>query len=366
MHIISLRIFAFSLVGMDHSAELKTVQKWEKEFKCSFTKEIKNRKVVSVKCDLCVKYVSRLRNLRSFTPIWVTGSTSVKKDSVKKHVNGEAHLMAVDLDMKESLGASRFNEKIVESSPIGQGLAKMAESDKETMRVCFNTVYYLAKLERPFSDFPQLLSLQQKNGVKQFENYKNDRAAAKFCDATGKTLKDDLVKDLVDAKYYSLLTDGSTDSGVLEQELIYVLFLNRSGRAEVKFYGIESPDHANAVGLKHAVELAFTRVGITDFTSSLFGLNVDGASVNTGIHGGLGALLRQSAEWLTVVHCFNHRLELAAQDAFKGTFFDEVDTMLTKLFYLYQKSPKRLRELREFSEIFERSVPKPAKAGGTR
>ncbi len=46
------------------------------------------------------------------------------------------------------------------------------------------------------------------------------------------------------------------------------------------------------------VELAFNRVVITDFTNSLFGLNVDGASVNTGIHGGLGALLRQSAEWL--------------------------------------------------------------------
>lgn len=75
------------------------------------------------------------------------------------------------------------------------------------------------------------------------------------------------------------------------------------------------------------MELAFNRVGITDFTRSLFGLNVDGARVNTGIHGGLGALLRQSAEWLTVIHCFNHWLELAAQDAFKGTFFDEVDIL---------------------------------------
>ena len=347
---------------MEISANLKNSSEMGERIQCTFSKDIKNRKVVSVKCDLCVKYVSRVRNLRSFTPIWVTGSTSVKKDSVKKHANGEAHLMAVD--MKENLGATKFNEKIVESSPIGPGLAKMAESDKEKMRVCFNTVYYLAKLERPFGDFPQLLSLQQKNGVKQFENYNNDRAAANFYDAIGKTMKDDLVKDLVDAKYYSLLTDGSMDSGCLELELnIYVLFLNRSGRAQVKFYGIESPDHANAVGLKDAVELAFTRVGITDFTSNLFGLNVDGASVNTGIHGGLGALLRQSADWLIVVHCFNQRLELAAQDAFKGTFFDEVDTMLTKLFYFYQKSPKRLRE---FSEVFEKSVPKPANAGGTR
>ena len=44
---------------MEYSAELKTVLKWEKELKYSFTKEIKNRKVVSVKCDLCVEYVSQ-------------------------------------------------------------------------------------------------------------------------------------------------------------------------------------------------------------------------------------------------------------------------------------------------------------------
>ena len=57
-------------------------------------------------------------------------------------------------------------------------------------------------------------------------------------------------------------------------------------------------------------------------------------------------------------------MNFAAQDAFMGTFFDKVDTMLTKLFYLYQKSPKRLHELREFSEIFVKSAAKPAKAGG--
>ena len=109
---------------MEYSAALKTVLKEkkrsEKEFKCSITKEIKNRKVVSVKCDLCVQCVSRLRSLCSFTPICVTGSTSVKKDSVKRHVSGKTHLMAVDLHMKKRLGTAKYNEKIVERSPIGQ------------------------------------------------------------------------------------------------------------------------------------------------------------------------------------------------------------------------------------------------------
>ena len=40
--------------------------------------------------------------------------------------------------------------------------------------------------------------------------------------------------------------------------------------------------------------------------------------------------------------------------------------MLTKLYYLYQKSPKRYRELRELSEVYENSIPKPTKACGTR
>ena len=40
-----------------------------------------------------------------------------------------------------------------------------------------------------------------------------------------------------------------------------------------------------------------------------------------------------------------HRLELAIQDALKDTFFDEVDGMILRMFYLYQKSAKNAREL---------------------
>ena len=42
--------------------------------------------------------------------------------------------------------------------------------------------------------------------------------------------------------------DGSTDSSVIEQELIYVLFLN-NGTLQVKFFSIESVKIADAEGL---------------------------------------------------------------------------------------------------------------------
>ena len=39
--------------------------------------------------------------------------------------------------------------------------------------------------------------------------------------------------------------------------------------------------------------------------------------------------------------CLAHRLELAVKDALKGTCFNLIDELLLRLYYLYDKSPKR-------------------------
>ena len=97
----------------------------------------------------------------------------------------------------------------------------------------------------------------------------------------------------------------------------------------------------------------------------LVNLSVDGASVNTGIQNGLGVKVRESAACLSTILCFNHSLELAAKDTFNTTFLKEVDNMLLKLFYFYRKSPKRLRELKMFGEMYDQSIPKIYKSYGT-
>ena len=40
-----------------------------------------------------------------------------------------------------------------------------------------------------------------------------------------------------------------------------------------------------------------------------------------------------------------HRLELAIKHALKESSFDLVDEMLLRLYYIYDKSPKKCREL---------------------
>ena len=99
---------------------------------------------------------------------------------------------------------------------------------------------------------------------------------------------DDLVKDLLSVHYYSILTDGSTDSSILKQEALYVLFLSPSSVPILKFLSVESPEYAHADGLKACIEDSFHHISITPLHTQLASLNIDGAAFNTGIHSGLG------------------------------------------------------------------------------
>ena len=91
------------------------------------------------------------------------------------------------------------------------------------MEVKFNIAFYLSKRERPFTDYPHLITLEKKNHVKNIGNsYITDRACAVFTDYIGKVTKESFAEDFAKARYYSVLSDGSTDSAVIEQEVVYV------------------------------------------------------------------------------------------------------------------------------------------------
>ena len=55
--------------------------------------------------------------------------------------------------------------------------------------------------------------------------------------------------------------------------------------------------------------------------------------------------------------CLAHRLELAVNDALSDSCFDSIDDMLLRLYCIYEKSPKKCRELEgiitDLKECFE-------------
>ena len=173
--------------------------------------------------------------------------------------------------------------------------------------------------------------------------YCNERAGANFIHTTGTSIRQISLEDIEKCNYFTLLMDWSIDSSFTEQELIYVLFLDSKGTPSVKFLSIENVKHAHADGLKTSILQAFESLKLTNLKKKLFTLNVDGVSVNTGIHRGLGVKIKEDVPWLMLIHCFNHRLELAMKDAFSGTLFGENNIMLRRcLDHSLDESSKQL------------------------
>ena len=91
----------------------------------------------------------------------------------------------------------------------------------------------------------------------------------------------------------------------------------------------------------HARAMAFVCMDIADsyWKNRLVGLGCDGANVNMGLHG-LRGYIEESVPWVVTIWCLAHRLELALKDELRGAYFDTVDDMLLRMYYLYEKMPK--------------------------
>ena len=104
----------------------------------------------------------------------------------------------------------------------------------------------------------------------------------------------------------------------------------------------------------------------------LVGGGTDGASVNIGSLSSMRSKLQSALPFLFWSWCYAHRLELACKDAFASPLCGAVLEMLLRLYYLYEKSPKKSHELatiaEDLKEVFE--LPKggnlPIRSSGTR
>ena len=105
-----------------------------------------------------------------------------------------------------------------------EGLKRMGTDDKKALVIKFNTAYYLAKNERPFSDYHELLELHEKNGVRAIGKAYLTKCA-EFTKYIAHVTRAELDNDLKNCNYFTCLNDGSTESSITEQEVIYVSHL---------------------------------------------------------------------------------------------------------------------------------------------
>ena len=194
--------------------------------------------------------------MNSFLSYSITtiGTDKCHKNYLKRHENDTKHKDAVaryirkhhqDDDMSVApLEACVFNSKNM-----------LCSEKKKQLKVLFNTSYWIAKEGIAFNKFASLCKLQAKNTLSVGENYTNIMGCRMFIKAISETMFKSVAKDMKNARFLSYLSDGSTDAGIREQEIVYSRYI-KDGVPVTKYLGIKQLEHAHADGTLSAIEAA--------------------------------------------------------------------------------------------------------------
>ena len=174
--------------------------------------------------------------------------------------------------------------------------------------------------------------------------------------------------------------DRSTDSANIDDQIFLVLWYEADSSDEMvhsrmSYFTVARPEAVTGEGLFQCMQGALGCLGITPINTEtckfLVGIGTDGAIANIAT-AGMKGLVEEELPWVFGRGAMAHRLELAVQDALKHTTFDLIEEMLLRLYYLYERSPKKCPELEEVGAdlkqclLFDGNGIRPVRASGSR
>ena len=371
-----------------------TFDKWQQEYerehqtlswlRCNLERD--KRHVASLHCAVCKKYEDSLLSLKSFSRAWISGTTNQKVSNVIDHATSEVHHVAMTRTRADTAKASGGSAAL--SSTIGRCLSTLDSDTRARMERKFDVCFVMAKQSIPFAKYPALLELEQRHEVDTGHAYNTADSARLFTGFIAKSQRQGFLNSLSSEDFFSLLMDGSTDAGNLEDELVVLLHCHLDDNTQemttcTRFLSLHNPQKADASGLIGCISEAMNLLGVEDVLDKdsvlgvstkpvLVGIGTDGATVNIGAHNGMRGQMQRALPWLFWCWCYAHRLELACKDAFSSSLFGSMQEILLRLYYLYEKSSKKSRELEsittDLKEVFDLSKGgnRPIRSCGTR
>ena len=228
-------------------------------------------------CTTCQKH-PQIADLKSTL---VIGTDNIRKDPLYKHLKSTSHLACVS---RQSKLDSKGNSTATTSTPIGRGILALHEKHRQRLNMLFNTAYGLAKKSRPFTDFETVCRIQIKNSMELGDNYINNKAVQQFTSCIAKMVTQLTSTDMQKARFLTVMSDRSTDTTIVEQEVIYVRYV-RQGNPITKLASIQALEHGHAEGVHQGVMQGLARIGLNEknllpeesSTPTLVSANFDGA-----------------------------------------------------------------------------------------
>ncbi|CAG2191829.1 unnamed protein product [Mytilus edulis] len=212
---------------------------------------------------------------------------------------------------------------------MDRALAKVNQSEVDRYEKLFNTAYAVVKNNRPFSDYSFMCDIQIKNGMQLGNDHLGRDACVNFLKAMSGVLSDKTKEHMKLVRFISIMSDGSTDSSVTEQESVLIRYVHPETHEPVTtLASIENLESATADGVYAAIKSGVSKCGITLGNNEVEGqpkivcVNMDGAAVNMGAKNGVAKQINdQVNNKVIVMHCVAHKLELGILDAVKDVVY---------------------------------------------
>ena len=277
---------------------------------CETAPEGRKKVVEKLKCKVCTEYVDKIRGRKNFSDKWISGACSVRTSNVHDHARNDQHTHAMLLLRKQradsaGLGPSSY-------APIAKAFNTLSEDERVRLKVKFDIAYFVATEKLPYVKFPKICALEARHGVHVGTSYRNETAGKEFIHYLAEAQRHDLIQKLANAKFFSLLLDGSTDAGNINNEVLMVVWFDPDGSDEkihtrVDYLTVSRPRSVTAEGLFHVLEGGLQSLGIQEISAEeckkLVGVGTDGASSNIAAHGLKGLVEgRLDCFFLDVVH----------------------------------------------------------------
>jgi len=247
---------------------------------CSICQEVQalgpNRETPGMKFQLAKEWVNTT----------VIGSGDLKdkqnrtlRKKIYEHSNSKGHKQAAEV---LQVSQEQLLKTIVSEQQTGCHLA--------TCNV-FRTAYYIAKNDRPYTDFTELLLLQQLNGVKIGRVLHSKTVCVDIIDEISSEMKKNVLKTLVVGRVpFSIMIDESTSLGQKTCLIVYIrCSVDKSCEPISFFLDILELSETNASGLCDALLSCLFKHGFDSLYmhECWVGIGTDGASVMLGRKSGV-------------------------------------------------------------------------------
>ena len=234
-------------------------------------------------------------------------------------------------------------EHLQRVSPFHKEVQQQETMKNEVLVKVFSSLYWLAKEEIANKKATQLIELLERLGLEEMRHFKH-RSRASIREIflfLGKAVKNRVITDAASSDAFGCLADEVTDISVLQQFVVFVKYVNSSGKPQTDFLHTQHMTNG-ATGeelakcLKNIVQEC--QMELKKMKSCV----TDGAGAMIGRHNGMAAIIKRDVPDLINIHCVCHRLALACADATKElSYIKKVEGLLLQVWKFYEYSPKK-------------------------